>query len=56
MADSLRRQKTIALGQRKGRQEEKLAIARELLALLDDEAIARVTGLSADEIRDLRGE
>ncbi|MDY6940579.1 MAG: Rpn family recombination-promoting nuclease/putative transposase [Cyanobacteriota bacterium] len=37
-----------------GRQEEKLAIARQLLPLLDDEAIARATGLSVEEIGNLR--
>ncbi|MGB7057726.1 MAG: hypothetical protein WBD58_08490 [Geitlerinemataceae cyanobacterium] len=49
-------QGAIALGRQEGRQEEKLAIARGLLALLDNEAIAQATGLSPDEIRDLREE
>ncbi|MGB7056623.1 MAG: Rpn family recombination-promoting nuclease/putative transposase [Geitlerinemataceae cyanobacterium] len=49
-------QGAIALGRQEGRQEEKWAIARELLELLDDEAIAQATGLSADEIGHLRGE
>ena len=49
-------QGAIALGREEARQEEKRAIARDLLELLDDEAIAQATGLSAEEIRDLRGE
>ncbi|RMF57318.1 MAG: Rpn family recombination-promoting nuclease/putative transposase [Bacteroidetes bacterium] len=49
-------QGAIALGQREARQEEKRAIARQLLPLLDDEAIAQATGLSPNEIRNLRQE
>ncbi len=49
-------QGAIALGREEARQEEKRAIARELLELLDDEAIAQATGLSAEEIGHLRGE
>ena len=36
------------------RKEEKLRIAKELLDILDDEAISQKTGLPLDEIRELR--
>lgn len=39
-----------------GRQEEKLAIARQLLDRLDDETIGQITGLSMEEVRNLRSE
>ncbi|MDY6939153.1 MAG: Rpn family recombination-promoting nuclease/putative transposase [Cyanobacteriota bacterium] len=45
-----------AEGLEEGRREEKRAIARQLLDRLDDEAIARVTGLSVGEIENLRRE
>ena len=38
------------------KEEQKLAIARKLLSLLDDEAIAQTTGLSLAEVRELRQE
>jgi predicted transposase/invertase (TIGR01784 family) len=41
-------------GKIEGRLEEKLEIARQLLDILDDGAIARTTGLSLDEIARLR--
>ncbi|WP_265652697.1 hypothetical protein [Verminephrobacter aporrectodeae] len=41
-------------GIRKGRKQEKLAHARNLLALLDDEAIAQAIGLTLPAIRKLR--
>ncbi|MDY6781321.1 MAG: Rpn family recombination-promoting nuclease/putative transposase [Cyanobacteriota bacterium] len=37
-----------------GREEEKFAIARNLLTVLDDEAIATTTGLSLEAVRELR--
>ncbi|HBE17818.1 MAG TPA: transposase [Cyanobacteria bacterium UBA11149] len=37
-----------------GRREEKLEIARKLLALLDNETISQTTGLSVDEVQNLR--
>lgn len=40
----------------KARKEEKLAIARQLLDRLDDETISQTTGLSIEEIRNLRSE
>ncbi|MEQ8960613.1 MAG: Rpn family recombination-promoting nuclease/putative transposase, partial [Coleofasciculus sp. C2-GNP5-27] len=39
-----------------GREQEKRAIAENLLTLLDDEAIAATTGLSLETIRELREE
>jgi len=41
-------------GLQEGRHEEKVNIARSLLALLDDEAIANSTGLRLAEIQHLR--
>ncbi|WP_010104959.1 hypothetical protein [Verminephrobacter aporrectodeae] len=41
-------------GIEKGRKQEKLAHARNLLALLDDEAIAQAIGLTLPAIRKLR--
>ncbi|MCU0547078.1 MAG: Rpn family recombination-promoting nuclease/putative transposase [Oscillatoriaceae cyanobacterium Prado104] len=38
----------------KARQEEKQAIARQLLDRLDDETISQTTGLSIEEVRNLR--
>ena len=37
-----------------GRLEEKLDIARNLLDVLDDETIAKKTGLSIEEVKKLR--
>lgn len=39
-----------------GRQEEKLAIARELLDRLDDATIAQITGLSVQNVQNLRSQ
>jgi predicted transposase/invertase (TIGR01784 family) len=44
----------IEQGIEQGRRTEKLQIARELLPLHNDEAIARITGLSPADIRSLR--
>ncbi len=41
-------------GLRLGREEEKIEIARKLLAVLDNETIATTTGLSIDRIQGLR--
>ena len=43
-------------GLEQGREEEKLAIARNLLDRLDDETIAGTTGLSIEQVRELRGD
>ena len=39
-----------------GRDEEKLRIARALLAIIDDALIAEKTGLSPDSVQQLRNE
>jgi predicted transposase/invertase (TIGR01784 family) len=41
-------------GREEGKREEKLAIARQLLARLDDETISQTTGLSLEDVRNLR--
>jgi predicted transposase/invertase (TIGR01784 family) len=41
-------------GRQEGRQAEKLAIARQLLDRLDDEIISQTTGLSIEEVQNLR--
>jgi predicted transposase/invertase (TIGR01784 family) len=41
-------------GIEQGKREEKFAIARQLLARLDDETISQITGLSIEEIGNLR--
>ena len=46
--------KGIAKGLTKGRNEEKLAIARNLLDILDDATIAAKTGLDLEQVADLR--
>ncbi len=43
-------------GREEGKKEEQRAIAEKLLARLDDEAIAEITGLSLETVRDLRVE
>ena len=43
-------------GRQQGREQEKLAIATKLLDVLDDEAIAKTTGLNLEAIKNLRGE
>jgi predicted transposase/invertase (TIGR01784 family) len=56
-------QGAIALGREEGRQQgreegennAKRAIARQLLEILDDETISQTTGLTVEEIRNLRG-
>jgi predicted transposase/invertase (TIGR01784 family) len=49
-------QGAINLGREEGREEEKRGIARKLLAQLNDEAIAKATGLSLKAIEELRQE
>jgi predicted transposase/invertase (TIGR01784 family) len=46
----------IQQGKEAGKREEKLTIARQLLLRLDDETISQTTGLSIEEIGDLRTE
>ncbi|MEQ9553815.1 MAG: Rpn family recombination-promoting nuclease/putative transposase [Coleofasciculus sp. G3-WIS-01] len=41
-------------GRQEGKKEEQRAIAKKLLTLLDDEAIALTTGLSMEAVRELR--
>jgi predicted transposase/invertase (TIGR01784 family) len=41
-------------GREEGRREEKLAIVRQLLDRLDDQTISQITGLSFEEVRNLR--
>jgi predicted transposase/invertase (TIGR01784 family) len=43
-------------GIEQGKREEKLAIARQLLSRLDDETISQTTGLSLEDIRNLRSD
>jgi predicted transposase/invertase (TIGR01784 family) len=43
-------------GRQEGKKEEQRAIAKKLLTLLDDEAIAGTTGLSLEVVRELREE
>ncbi|WP_293123178.1 Rpn family recombination-promoting nuclease/putative transposase [Microcoleus sp. bin38.metabat.b11b12b14.051] len=42
-------------GREQGKREEKLAIARQLLSRLDDATISQTTGLSVEDVRNLRG-
>jgi predicted transposase/invertase (TIGR01784 family) len=49
------REEGIQMGQEKGRRYEKLVIAKNLLMVLDDEGIAKTTGLSVGEVQALRG-
>jgi predicted transposase/invertase (TIGR01784 family) len=44
----------LELGKEEGRLETKLEIAKQLIDMLDNEAIARTTGLSVDEVAQLR--
>ncbi|NJL69834.1 MAG: Rpn family recombination-promoting nuclease/putative transposase [Microcoleus sp. SM1_3_4] len=46
----------IEQGIEEGKRQEKLAIARQLLSVLDDETISQTTGLSVEEIANLRTE
>ncbi|HBW90514.1 MAG TPA: transposase, partial [Cyanobacteria bacterium UBA11149] len=41
-------------GKAEGKKEEKLEIARKSLALLDNETISQITGLTVDEVQNLR--
>jgi len=50
------REKGIEIGLEKGRQDEKLAIARNLLSVMDNKAIADMTGLSLEVVQKLRGQ
>ncbi|HCA93905.1 MAG TPA: transposase, partial [Cyanobacteria bacterium UBA9226] len=43
-----------AEGKAEGKKEEKLEIARKSLALLDNETISQITGLTVDEVQNLR--
>jgi predicted transposase/invertase (TIGR01784 family) len=43
-----------AEGRAEGQREEKLAIARQLLDLLNDDTISQTTGLSIDDVQNLR--
>ena len=43
-------------GREEGREEAMQAVARQLLDRLDDETISQTTGLSIEEIRNLRSE
>lgn len=52
--DPLVEGKGIEKGIEKGREEEKRAIAKALLDILDDEMIAMKTGLSKEEVVQLR--
>jgi predicted transposase/invertase (TIGR01784 family) len=47
-------QGVIIKAEREGRQEATLAIARQLLDRLDDEIISQTTGLSIEEVQNLR--
>ncbi|XZN98860.1 MAG: Rpn family recombination-promoting nuclease/putative transposase [Microcoleus sp.] len=49
-------QEGIEQGIEQGKREEKLAIARQLLSQLDNATISQVTGLSVEDIRNLRGD
>ena len=49
-------QGTIIKAERDARQEEKRAIARQLLDRLDDATIAQITGLSVEYVQNLRSE
>ncbi len=49
-------QGAVALAREEGREEEKRAIARNLLSQLDDNAIAQITGLSLEAVQGLRQE
>lgn len=48
------REEGIEQGIEQGKREEKLTIARQLLARLDDETISQITGLSLEDVRNLR--
>ena len=50
LAESQARQE----GQTEGRTEKAIEIARQLLTILDDQTISRTTGLSLEEIQNLR--
>ena len=46
--------KRIKKGKKEGRKEEKIAIARNLLDILDNETIALKTGLTISDVENLR--
>jgi predicted transposase/invertase (TIGR01784 family) len=49
-------QEGIEQGIEQGKREEKLAIARQLLSQLDNATISQVTGLSVEDVQNLRGD
>ncbi|MEK0181135.1 transposase, partial [Microcoleus anatoxicus PTRS3] len=49
-------QEGIEQGIEQGKRFEKLAIARQLLSRLDDRTISQTTGLSVEDVRNLRGD
>ncbi|XZO04026.1 MAG: Rpn family recombination-promoting nuclease/putative transposase [Microcoleus sp.] len=49
-------QEGIEQGIEQGKREEKLAIAQQLLSRLDDRTISQTTGLSVEDVRNLRGD
>lgn len=49
-------QEGIEQGREEGKREEKLAIARQLLSQLDNATISQVTGLSVEDVQNLRGD
>ena len=53
-AIKLARRLALEEGEKKGREEEKIEIAQQLLSILDDETISRTTGLSLEEVKKLR--
>ncbi len=48
--------KAVQEGRQEGRQEEKQTIARQLLDRLDDATIAQITGLSVQDVQNLRSQ
>ncbi|XZN91652.1 MAG: Rpn family recombination-promoting nuclease/putative transposase [Microcoleus sp.] len=48
--------KAVQEGIEQGKREEKLAIARQLLSQLDNATISQVTGLSVEDVQNLRGD
>jgi len=48
------REEGFQVGQEQGRRNEKLSIAQHLLAVMEDDAIAKITGLSVNEVQALR--
>lgn len=52
----LAREEALKQGIEQGKQESKLEIARQLMSLLDDQTISQTTGLSLEQIQQLRQE